>query len=419
MSRTPEVLWIGDVPRSWDVLPLKYAITYNDEVLPESTAPDVELNYIEISDVEATKGIVNSTRMPFGQAPSRARRTAQSGDVLVSTVRTYLRAIASVPEGPVTASTGFAVLRAGKNITSDFLRYLCLSGPFVESIIARSTGVSYPAINASELTQTRIPLPPISTQRVVSGFLDRETAKIDALIGKQEQLIATLREESDALWSAELQQLSERSPHMQLRRVIDSIVDGPFGTSLTSSHYSDDGARVIRLGNIGINEFRDNDHAYIPLDYARTLSTHEVLKGDVVVAGLGDEKMPLGRAALVPEIGPAIVKADCYRVRPNTELIRSDFLAWVLSAPTTRNQIALLARGATRARLNTSVIKEVELPIPSLADQASAVSRSSEHLARIDFLMSKAAQLSATLREYRSALITNAVTGKIDIREAV
>src|SRR5699024_5644050 len=170
-----------------------YATTYNDGVLPESTDPDVEINYVEISDVSAIDGIHNCTRVAFGRAPSRARRVALPGDVLVSTVRTYLRAIGSVAEGPLIASTGFTVLRAGPMVTSGYLRYVCLSGPFVESVIARSTGVSYPAINSSDLVRTLVAIPPIPAQQAVSDFLDRETAKIDALIDKQEQLIATLR----------------------------------------------------------------------------------------------------------------------------------------------------------------------------------------------------------------------------------
>ncbi|GAC84452.1 type I restriction enzyme specificity protein [Gordonia paraffinivorans NBRC 108238] len=299
------------------------------------------------------------------------------------------------------------------NVSARFLYYACTTIPFSQL----STNTALPSMTQGDLKEVRLPAPDFGTQNLIADFLDRETAKIDALISKQEQLIATLREESDRLWAQDVVQLSESFPTVQLRRVIESIADGPFGSSLTSSHYSPEGARVVRLGNIGINEFRDNDHAYIPLDYARTLATHEVTEGDVVVAGLGDEKMPLGRAAVVPDIGPAIVKADCYRIRTRADRLRPDYLAWFLSAPPTRSQIALLARGATRSRLNTSVVKNVKIPTPPLTTQESVVLKSRDHLSRITILVSEAEKLSETLHEYRSALITNAVTGKIDVRE--
>ena len=88
-----------------------------------------------------------------------------------------------------------------------------------------------------------------------------------------------------------------------------------------------------------------------------------------------------------------------------------------MSAPPTRSQIALLARGATRSRLNTSVVKNVKIPTPPLTTQESVVLKSRDHLSRITILVSEAEKLSETLHEYRSALITNAVTGKIDVRE--
>ncbi|MFI8592320.1 restriction endonuclease subunit S [Dietzia maris] len=343
---------------------------------------------------------------------------AQPGDILFGKLRPYLAKSLRVDQ-KLTCTGEFLVLRPNPGFHAPFIEYFTRSQPWLDWASASSYGSKMPRTSWDFLGGIEAYVPSMAIQRNIANFLDRETAKIDALIDKQKQLIATLREEADALWSAEVGRITESSPTMPLRRVIDSIVDGPFGSSLTSAHYSSEGARVIRLGNIGIDEFKDVDHAFIPLEYAHTLFAHEALKGDVVVAGLGDEKMPLGRAALVPDIGPAIVKADCYRIRPRCEQMRPDFLAWILSAPPTRKQIALLARGSTRARLNTTLIKEVEIPVPSLPIQELVVSRSRKHRSRINNLVSRAELLSDTLREYRSALITDAVTGKIDVREAV
>jgi type I restriction enzyme S subunit len=273
-----------------------------------------------------------------------------------------------------------------------------------------------PMLNAQLIRSARLAVPPIDEQHQIADYLDAQTAKMDALIGKQERLIETLAERLDGAWSAAVDHLAGRSPTVPLRRAIDSIVDGPFGSSLASTHYSDHGAGVVRLGNIGIDEFKSDDRAYIPLEYAAQLAAHAVKPGDVVVAGLGDERMPLGRAAIVPEdFGPGIVKADCYRVRPGSQAT-ARYLAWVLSSPQARTQFRALSRGSTRQRLNTQVVRDVLIPLPSLDQQERAVARFRQTRLANATLSAKAREMIDVLKERRRALISAAVTGKIDVR---
>ena len=106
------VEWIGEIPSHWDVKKLKYSASINDETLPETTDDDFEITYVDISSIE--KGKVTSKEIyRFVDAPSRARRKVRHGDVIVSTVRTYLKAIARIkePESNMIVSTGFAVVR--------------------------------------------------------------------------------------------------------------------------------------------------------------------------------------------------------------------------------------------------------------------------------------------------------------------
>jgi len=197
------ISWLGQMPTGWEVLSLKTVASCNDDVLPEDTTPDQIIEYVEISDVEADRGITRRTAMAFGDAPSRARRRVRPGDVLVSTVRTYLRAIATVPEDcdALVVSTGFAVFRP-RRIHPWFLNYVFHSEYLISEIIARSVGVSYPAINASEIARLPIPLPPPAEQRAIAAFLDRECGKIDTLITEAERAIALLKERRLALISA-------------------------------------------------------------------------------------------------------------------------------------------------------------------------------------------------------------------------
>ena len=191
---------------------LKYLATYNDEVLAESTDEEKEIDYVEISGVSLSHGIEEIERVTFGQAPSRARRKVRSSDILISTVRTYLRAIATVDEASpdLIASTGFCVVRPNDDVDSGFLGWAVKSEPFVSEVVARSVGVSYPAINASELVTIDVPLPPLETQRRIARYLDEKTVRVDAIAKQVFCSIESLSEYRSALITAAVTgQLSE------------------------------------------------------------------------------------------------------------------------------------------------------------------------------------------------------------------
>ena len=189
------VEWLGEVPEGWEVKRLKYSASINDEILPETTKPDFDFLYVDIGSVTLLEGIIRKESMTFEDAPSRARRKARAGDAIVSTVRTYLRAIASIPETDdvLIVSTGFAVIRS-RLLCPRYLGYALKESSFVEQVVARSVGVSYPAVNASEIGDIAIPLPSENEQTAIADFLDCETGRIDNLIGKVEALITRLQE---------------------------------------------------------------------------------------------------------------------------------------------------------------------------------------------------------------------------------
>lgn len=184
--------------------PLKCVCALNPEVLPESTNPEFEFEYIDIGSVTLEGGIVARETMKFANAPSRARKPVKSGDVIISTVRTYLKALALI--GPNAedwiVSTGFAVLRSNSEIDPQFLYYAVQSNPFIESIVAASSGVSYPAINPSTLGSLPISCPHIDVQKAIADFLDRETARIDVLVRKTKRSIDLLKERRSAFITA-------------------------------------------------------------------------------------------------------------------------------------------------------------------------------------------------------------------------
>ena len=414
--------WIGEIPASWGFGLLKrFCSVTLGKMIPQVGDSDAPSGspYLRAAHVQplGRLWLEDIKLMQFSQAEA-CRLTLAKGDVVVVEGGAgYGRAafLKNDLEG-----WGFqnSINRVRTSASGDgrYVNYLFsgIQGAGVfETLINTST---IPHLTAEKLEVVAVPWPPIDEQRQIAEYLDRETGKIDELIAKQEQLVATLTERVTALWASRIDLLRAHHPTVSLRRVISSIVDGPFGSSLTSAHYSNEGARVIRLGNIGIFTFRDADEAYIPLEYARELSAHAVLAGDVVVAGLGDDKMPLGRAAVVPEaLGIALVKADCYRVRPN-EQVSAEYLAWALSSPQLRDQFKVLSRGSTRQRLNTAVVREATIPLPPRFEQDHAVEQFTRESVRTGQVVLKASKVVETLRERRSALISAAVTGKIDVR---
>ena len=408
-----------ELPNGWMFVPLKSVARLIPGGTPDTDnelywADEGGESWVAIGDMSKTDLVASTEKSvtPAGRLSARLS-TGSIGTVLFA----MYASVGAVSTLGIEASWNQALLGVdpiGDKSDSKFLAYSLISARDELPYLYRSNTQNN--LNASQVGALRICLPPLDEQRQIAEYLDRETGKIDELIAKQEHLVAALGERLTALWSNQIDELAQKYPTVSIRRVIDSIVDGPFGSSLTSAHYSEDGARVIRLGNIGIFVFKNFDQAYIPLDYARELSAHAVSAGDVIVAGLGDEKMPLGRAAVVPDtLGIALVKADCYRVRANNR-VSSEYLAWALSSPQLREQFKLLSRGSTRQRLNTTVVRDPTIPLPPRAAQDAAVQRFSVENAQMDQVVLKAVQVVEMLRERRAALISAAVTGKIDVR---
>ena len=199
------------------------------------------------------------------------------------------------------------------------------------------------------------------------------------------------------------------------------MCDGPFGSDMKSSHYSDEGIRLIRLQNIGQGYFDDSDKAYVPEEHFAALPGHDAKPGDLIVAGLGDQNHPVGRACLVPDsVDRAMVKADCFRVRLDEKHLLHVFAMLFLCSSIARIGVAEQMRGATRDRMNLTGLAQLCVIVPPLKEQSAIATYLYHETAQIDALITKVRDHIEKLREYRIALISAAVTGKIDVRgEAV
>lgn len=265
------------------------------------------------------------------------------------------------------------------------------------------------------LLAMQVDLPDLPTQKRIAGFLDRETARIDELIAKKERLAEVLGERLNTRRNVAFRQIHS-SQYRPLRWLIAQICDGPFGSGLTSAHYTENGVRVIRLQNIKDGGFDGTDTAFISEEHYASLGDHDVNSGDLLVAGLGDEKNRVGRACIAPDnLGPAMVKADCYRVRLNPKLIAHSFAAEYLCSDESWAQIYALAKGVTRSRLNLELVRRIRIPVPSLEKQREIIAGITEERSTFATVSDRVTTSIDRLREYRAALITSAVTGQIDV----
>jgi len=189
--------WLGDVPEGWGLKPLKHWASINRRTLSQNTDPDYSFDYIDISAVGT--GYLSSTpeRMRFEGSPSRARRIVRQGDTLISTVRTYLKAIYHVdrPWPDLIASTGFAVLTPSSSIDARFFGFVLQSKAFVDQVVANSIGVAYPAISETRIGSLHICLPPSrQEQDEIIRYLQAATVDFDRSIEATQREIALIQE---------------------------------------------------------------------------------------------------------------------------------------------------------------------------------------------------------------------------------
>jgi len=189
--------------------------------------------------------------------------------------------------------------------------------------------------------------------------------------------------------------------------VAESLIDGPFGSNLKTEHYTVDGVRVIRLQNIGDGRFDDTDKAFITEERYQLLSRHAAQPDDVLIAALGDV---LPRACLVPpKLGAAIVKADCFRLRPN-DLVDAKYLMFALESPQMRRAAAPQIAGVGRPRLNLRKVRNLPIAVAPLAEQKRIVAMIEDAFLRIDAGVAGLRRAQRDVVALQKAIILAAVT---------
>ena len=413
---------------------LKYAATINDESLPEATEPDYELQYIDIGNVDSYGTVHDVVAFKFEEAPSRARRITRHGDVIVSTVRTYLQAIAPIENPPenLIVSTGFAVVRPkGSLFDARFCKYAVREKHFLWEVESRSTGVSYPAINASDLADIRINLPDIETQRLIADYLNRETARIDALVAEKEKMLALLEEKRAALISrAVARGLDENAPlkpsgldwlgdipaHWELWR-LKHLAEVRGGLKLGKKYLRND---LIEMPYLRVANVQDG---YLKLDDVQTVEVSPeearcyLLQRDDVLMNEGGDIDKLGRGCVWrDEIKSCLHQNHVFSVRPRRA--DAEWLAlWTSTLHAKRYFEQRAKRSTNLASISSTNIKELPVPMPPMDEQLNIKRYVESTVKKIVAIYSEMQQSIELLKERRAALITAAVTGQVPLGE--
>ena len=394
--------------------------------MTEATSSDTEIQYIDIGRVSATEGISHIETMLFKDAPSRARRIVKDGDVIVSTVRTYLEAIAPIDNPPenLIVSTGFAVIRPNKNLYKGYAAYCLRAKGFIKEVVARSVGVSYPAINSSDLVNIAVPSIAYSEQTKIANFLDHETAKIDSLIEKQQQLIELLKEKRQAVISHAV--TKGLNPNVSMKDSgVEWLGQVPEHWIVKSYRHA---SRIYRgkFGHRPRNDpaFYDGEYPFIQTgdvaradkyitEYSQTLNEKgkEVSqlfpKGTLmmaIAANIGDTAI-LGFEAYAPDSVVGFKPHD----QIDLEFLKYSFMAALPALEQTSTQ-------STQANLNVERIGAVQGSFPSKGEQKKIVQYLDQLLEHYRVTENKAESTIQLMQERRTALISAAVTGKIDVR---
>ena len=407
--------WIGEIPEHWSTSKIKYQADINSKTLNEKTPEIFEIEYLDISNVDSDGKIIKMEPMLFRDAPSRARRVVSDGDTLVSTVRTYLKAITwlNKVENNLICSTGFAVLSPKKTIEPKYLSYLVRSPLYVEEIVSRSVGVSYPAITSTEIGNLECIMPPqntnyINEQKTIANYLDKKTSEVDSLIADKEELIKKLEEYKQSIiteavtkglnpdvkmkdsgieWIGEIPEHWEFIPLRWLINIKN-------GDSISRDEYIEKGIIPIYGGN-GIISFTDKSN----------VNYKTIVMGRVGAL--------CGNVHYVEHDKAWISDNAMYLSSWDNNKVSLKYLELIMRALKLNDYASKTAQPL----ITGETVKRQSIPLPPIDEQHKLINYIVKINKTNETLSADNSNQIQNLKKYRQSLIYEAVTGKIDVRD--
>lgn len=444
--RESHVPWIGKIPAHWDVVLLRLVARIESGHTPSRNeaaywVPDeCVIPWFSLADVWQLR---DGNRKFLGETTERiseigmqnsAARMLPAGTVVLS--RTASVGFAGIMPRPMATTQDFVNWVCGPRITPDYLMWLFRTmKPEFDRLMMGST---HQTIYMPDARQFRGPLPPPDEQRAIARYLDHETARIDALIEKKQRQIELLHEKRAALISHAVTKglnpdapmkdsgvdwLGEVPAHwtiLRFRRVLRWIEQG--WSPQCESRQADEGEwAVLKAGCANYGQFDEAQHKALPADVEPERKS-EIRPGDLLMSRACGTPSLVGSVAIVEACRPRLLLCDkVFRLHPQRAAVDVPFLYLALNSRMARFQIEQAISGAEGLANNITQesIKGFVLALPPRPEQQSIASAVSTATSKIDAVLGKIRLSIDRLRKYRTALISAAVTGKIDVRQEV
>lgn len=454
------------LPECWEWAKIGQ-VTEPIEKVDPSRRPDDEFIYLDISSIDnAISRIVEPKVYRGSDAPSRARQLVQAGDTLFSTVRTYLKNIAMVPEiydGQI-ASTGFSVLRPSCAIEAKYLFYYSLAPSFLDPLEALQRGTSYPAVRDDDVRTQAIPLAPLAEQRRIVAAIEEQFTRLDAAVASLKRAQANLRRYRAAVLKAACagrlvpQDPSDEPASVLLERILaerraqweeelrakgkdprkaryeepkapetDGLPALPEGwcwarleqlSSLITSgsrgwanYYSDAGAIFIRAQDIKTDALRLEAAAHVSLSGSTEGIRTRVSIDDLLITITGAN---VTKTALVRQpLEEAYVSQHVGLVRPAMVNCAPYLYIWIVSPSHGRKDLEREAYGAGKPGLNLDNLRDLVVALPPLSEQLGTVADVERRLSVVEGLE---AAVQANLKRadrLRQVILARAFAGRL------
>ncbi len=422
--------WIGEIPSHWEYSPVKYFTEIINGSTPSSSEEsywDGDIKWVTTDDLgKLNQKYIINTRRTITELGYKSCGTtiAPKGSVVISS---------RAPIGHLGILKIDACTNQGcktlipKNINSEFLHYYLVIGK--NELEALGQGSTFKELPTSALKGFKIISPPIEEQTAIANYLDQKTSQIDDLIGKKERLIQLLEEERTAIINqavtkgldptvpmkdSGIEWLGEIPAHWEVAKLklfVDKITDG--------SHHSppteEQGKRYLSVKDIGNNEIKFDGCKLISENEFELLVRNgcQPIKGDILLTKDGT----IGRAAIVSDDNDFVVLSSLGIIRPNHDKFDANFLREWLVSDLNVNQMLSLIQGSALTRITITIIKNLFVLVPPIEEQRSIMEWLKTKVDSINDICLRVEKEIDLLKEYKTALISEVVSGKVDVRD--
>lgn len=339
---------------------------------PQRVTPPTSFQYIDIGAIDqASKRVVAARGIDSTEAPSRARQLVKATDVLVSTVRPNLNAVAEVPEllDGATASTGFCVLRPGPGLVASYLYYWVRSPAFIADMTRKATGQSYPAVSDKIVMQSEMPWVPIEEQRKIAGAL----GQVEHLQAKRLDGLAALDELTQSIFFDMFGDVALNDRRWDISRTLGDVSDIVSGIT-KGRKAKGPFERVPYLAVVNVQDMRLDLTTVKEIDATNSeIEKYRLQRNDLLLTEGGDPDK-LGRGTLWQEELPlAIHQNHIFRVRLHADAgLNPVFLNWLVGSERGRRYFLRSAKQTTGiASINATQLRNFPLLVPPLDLQRS------------------------------------------------